>query len=292
VPAAAKPTVRPAAPADRDAIAAYLAEHLRGEGGAARYRRFFDYRWLSDADKPDLGMMIEVDGRIRGFIGAIYGRRRIRGREHLLCNLNSWCVDEEVRMHSLVMLKRLLDRKEYDFVCVSPSDRVTELLRFFKCQTLDTGKLLFGPLSGVPASPRAWRVKVWDARSGIERHLDDEDRRVFADHAPYRLAQWLIERGDRRCFAVMARRGRGLRVFADVLHASDPQLFAESIGLCIPRLARALGTVLAGLDRRFLPTPPPRTVGYDGLRAPLYRSATLAPTDLDALYTEFVPMYG
>ena len=57
MPAAAKPTVRPAAPADRDAIAAYLAEHLRGEGGAARYRRFFDYRWLSDADKPDTDLV-------------------------------------------------------------------------------------------------------------------------------------------------------------------------------------------------------------------------------------------
>jgi hypothetical protein len=286
------PTVRPATPTDRDAIAAYLAEHLRGEGGADRYRRFFTYGWLADADKPDLGMMIEDGGQVRGFIGAIYGRRRIRGRDHQLCNLNCWRVDEGVRMHSLVMLKRLLDRRQYDFVCVSPSDRVAELLRFFKFETLDTGKLLFGPLSGVRASPRTWRVKAWDAGSGIERHLDDEDRRVFTDHAPYRLAQWLIERGDRRCFAVMARRGRGVRVFADVLHASDPVLFAESIGLLIPKLASALGTVIAGVDRRFLPTPPPRTVGYDRLRATLYRSSTLGPTDLDALYTEFVPMYG
>jgi hypothetical protein len=279
-------------PADRDAIATYLAAHLQGDGGAERYRRFFDYRWLSDADKPDLGMMIEQAGKVRGFIGAIYGRRRIRGRDHQLCNLNSWRVDEDVRMHSLVMLKRLLDRAQYDFVCVSPSDRVTELLKFFKFQTLDTGKLLFGPLSGVRAAPLSWRVKVWDARSGIERHLGDDDRRVFADHAPYRLAQWLIERRDRRCFVVMGRRGRDVRVFADVLHVSDPELFAESIGLLIPRLALALGTVIAGLDRRFLSTPPPRTVGYDKLRAPLYRSATLGPTDLDALYTEFVPMYG
>lgn len=286
------PTVRPATLADRDAIAAYLAEHLRGEGGAARYRRFFAYSWLADADKPDLGMMIEDAGRVRGFIGAIYGRRRIRGREHRLCNLNCWRVDEDVRMHSLVMLKRMVDRADYHFTCVSPSDRVTELLKFYKFETLDTGKYLFGPLSGVPARPAAWRLKVWDARSGIERELGDDDRQIFVDHARYRLAQWLIERGDRRCFVVMARRGRGIRVFADVLHVSDPALFAESIGLLTPRLFRALGTVLTGLDRRFLPAPPPRTIAYDRLRAPLYRSHTLAPADLDALYTEFVPMYG
>lgn len=286
------PTVRAASPSDREAIAAYLAGSLHGAGGAARYRRFFAYTWLADADKPDLGMLVEDAGRVRGFIGAIYSRRRIRGRDHRLCNLNCWHVDEAVRMHSLVMLKHLLDRRDHDFVCVSPSDRVTELLQFFKFQTLDTGKLLFGPLSGVRAAPRTWRVKVWDARHGIERELDDDTRRLFHDHAPYRLAQWLIERGDRRCFVVMARRGRGVRVFADVLHVSDPQLFAESIGLLIPRLALALGTALAGVDRRFLPEAPPRTVGYDRLRRPLYRSTTLGPTDLDALYTEFVPMYG
>jgi hypothetical protein len=287
------PTVRAATPADLPAIADYLAQHLRGEGGAERYRRFFAYAWLADRDKPDLGMLVEDAGRVRGFIGAIYAHRVIRGERRALCNLNCWRVDEEVRMHSLVMLKKLLDRREYDFTCVSPSDRVTELLRFFKFETLDEGKLLFVPTSGVPLDPRRWRVRVYDARRGIEAHLDDEQRRVFADHAPYRLAQWVIERGDRACYVVMARRGRGVRVFADVLHVSDPALFVETIGLLAPRVALALGTPLVGLDRRFAGARrPARTIAYDKLRKPLYRSATLAPTDLDALYTEFVPMYG
>jgi hypothetical protein len=286
------PIVRPATPADRPAIAEYLARHLQGDGGAARYRRFFEYSWLADADKPDLGMLVEDGGHIRGFIGAIYGRRTIRGRVHQLCNLNCWRVDEEVRTHSLVMLKKLLDRRQYDFTCVSPSDRVTELLRFFKFELLDHGKLLFLPLSGVPGRPRAWRVRVHDARTGFASALDDSERQIVADHAPYRLAQWLIERGSERAFVVLARRGRGVRVFADVLHVSNPALFGETIGLLAPRLVAALGTILVGCDRRFLPQPPPRTIGYDRLRKPLYRSATLGPTDLDALYTEFVPMYG
>jgi hypothetical protein len=289
------PKVRAATPADRNAIADYLAQHLQGAGGAARYRRFFEYGWIADADKPDLGMLVEDDGRVKGFIGAIYGRRVIRGREHKLCNLNCWRVDEDVRMHSLVMLKKLVDRREHDFVCVSPSDRVTEVLKFFKFQELDQGKILFAPGSGVPLDPRRWRVKVYDAKHGIEDHLDDEQRRVFRDHAPYRLVQWVIERGDRRCFAVMGRRGRGARVFADVLHVSDPALFVETIGLLVPRLLVTLGTPLVGLDRRYAApagVKPPRTIAYDKLRRPLYLSKTLGPTDLDALYTEFVPMFG
>jgi hypothetical protein len=284
------PAVRAATPADRDAIAVYLSERLRG-GPPARYRRYLDYSWLGDADRPDLGMLVEDNGAVRGFIGAIYSRRRIRGNEVALCHLTSWHVDDDVRLHSLPMLKRLLDRHPH-VAATSPAPRVVELLEFFKFKRLDHRKLVIPPLGGVPASPRAWRVRVWDAHDGIERHLDDKQRRVYLDHARYRVAQWVIERGDRRCYAVMARRGRGLQVFADVLHASDPQLFAEAIGLCTVRLVRALGTPLAGIDLRLVPARPPRTAIYDRLRPVLFRSPSLQAGDIDALYSEFVPMYG
>jgi hypothetical protein len=288
------PSIRAATSADLPALSVYLAERMGDGGTPARFQRFFEYAWpLGTDDKPDLGVMIEHDGRVRGFIGAIYGRRLIDGREHKLCNINSWCVDEEMRTHSLMMLKRLLDRKDHDFTCVSPSDRVIEILRFLKFETLETTKVLFFPLSGVPLSKATRRVRVYDRATGIEARLDDEQRRIYRDHSPYHLAQWVIEREGRRCYVVMGKRGRGLRVFADVLHVSDPQLFSETIGLLTARLLAALGTFIVGLDQRFVAASrPARTVRYGGLRTTLFRSRSLNATDLDGLYTELAPILG
>src|SRR5262245_5002953 len=92
---AAAAVIRPATLADAEALAAYCAGALGGSGGAARYRRYFDYRWL--ADKPDLGVLIEDAGQIRGFIGAIYAHRRVAGQDHTFCNLTSIAVDESHR---------------------------------------------------------------------------------------------------------------------------------------------------------------------------------------------------
>jgi hypothetical protein len=91
---------------------------------------------------------------------------------------------------------------------------------------------------------------------------------------------------------VTIRRGRDLRAFADVLHASDPGLLAE----CLPWLAAPLfaahRTVLTGLDPRWLPTRPRPSFVYAKLR-PVHARSTQIPFDqIDGLYSELVPMYG
>lgn len=285
--------IRAASPDDLSAIADYLARRFAGAGGAARYRRYFDYAWMPD--RPNLGFLIEDGGEIRGFLGAIYGRRTIRGTSHAFCNISSWSVDDDHRKLSLHMLKRLLDQKGYTFTCFSPSERVTEVLAFFKFQTIDREKILFSPLSGLLGLPQRLRrpwPRVLTRADGMERHLDAEQRRIFADHAPYRLGQFLLRHGDERCYFVTGRRGRGVKVFADLLHASNPRLLVEQIGAAQLPLLREHRTLLFGIDRRFVGEPPPATYRYARLRAPMFRSESLAAAEIDSLYTEMAPMLG
>src|SRR5437870_841244 len=98
-------TIREAVAADLPAISTYLASRFGGEGGAVRYRRYFEYPWL--ADKPNLGYVIE-DGGIRGFIGGIYAHRKIRGEDRKTCNITSICVDESHRKLTLQMFQKFL----------------------------------------------------------------------------------------------------------------------------------------------------------------------------------------
>jgi hypothetical protein len=287
------PTIRAATPADLQAIGAYLSPRLAG-GPQERYRRFFEYGWLPE--RPNLGFLIDDGGKIGGFLGAIYGRRAIRGSSHELCNISSWHVDDQYRKLSLPMLKALVAQRGYTFTCFSPSPRVTEVLRFFKFQTLDENKIVFTPISGLAGLKSRLRdgwPRVCTVTDTVARELDAEQQRIFADHRPYRrLGQFLLKCGEQQCYFVTARRGHGVKVFADVLSASNPRLLAEHISAAQWPVFRKHGTLLIGIDQRFVTSPTLATPVYGGLRPRLFRSDSLKAADIDALYTEFAPMFG
>ena len=111
-------------------------------------------------DRPNLGFLIEDGGQVRGFIGAIYARRRLLSGERVVCNVNSWAVDDDYRQLGLFMAKRLLDQQDMAFTCFSPSERVVELLRFFKFETWETEKVLFPIGSGLTRIMTASRTRL------------------------------------------------------------------------------------------------------------------------------------
>ncbi|HEY4240958.1 MAG TPA: hypothetical protein VGM88_14140 [Kofleriaceae bacterium] len=285
-------TVRHATATDLPAIATFLAATLKG-GAPARYRRFFEYTWL--ADKPDLGAVIVDDGAVHGYVGAIYADRHRAGATHRFCNLTSIAVDEPYRKHTLSAMALVMKPKAVTYTCFSPSPQMTEILDFFKFQHRANEKLVVGPLS-VAGGVRGWgraltrRPRIVTAAAALDAALGEDERAIARDHRAYRTAQILIEHGERRCFLVAVRRGRGARVFADILYASDPALLVEHLPHVHGPLFLALGTVLTGLDPRWgAPKPAFR---YTKLR-PIYARSPDLPLDaIDPLYSEFIPMYG
>jgi acetoacetyl-CoA synthetase len=277
------PQVRAAVDSDLEAIGDYLAKRLTHRD-PARYRRFFEYSWMPD--RPNLGFLIEDAGAIRGFIGAIYARRQLASGARVVCNINSWAVDDDHRQLGLMMAKRLLDQPNMSFTCFSPSERVVELLRFFKFETWPSEKALFPIGSGIGRLASALRTRIL-ATPGED---DIHHRRIFDDHARYRLARFVLERGDRRSCVIAGRRGRGLKTFADILYASDPALVVESIARVHAHTVRNLRTAIVGIDRRWLSSVPCDALIYRRLRPLQYRGMALA--ELDTLYSELIPILG
>jgi acetoacetyl-CoA synthetase len=285
--------IRPATPQDVGAIAEYLTAALKGSGGPRRYRSMLEYSWFDP--KPDLGVLIEDGGRIRGFIGAIYARRTIAGRDHMFCNLTSISVDESHRKQSLQLFAAILGRKDLTFTSFSASEQVRQILDFFKFVHCANERVVTTPLSGMAALSRAVgarRPRVVIEPSALDTELAPTERRIAADHRRYRCGQFLLISGDRRCFAVTVRRGRGRRVFADVLYASDPPLLMECLPWVHATAFRFHRTVLLGVDRRWIPAPPRLAFIYTRLRPIYMRSPHLSIEAIDPLYTEIVPMYA
>jgi hypothetical protein len=151
------------------------------------------------------------------------------------------------------------------------------------------------PLSGLGAL--RWvvgsrRARVVIEPSVLDAELAPAERRIAADHRRYRCGLFLLRSGERRCFAVTVRRGRGRRVFADVLYASDPALLMDCLPWVHATAFRFHRTVLVGVDRRWITAPPRLAFTYSNLRPIYMRSPHLSLDSIDPLYSEIVPMYG
>ncbi len=282
--------IRPATPRDLNAVAHYLEARLGPGKGVERYRRYFEYPWMKD--RENLGFLIEDQGKIGGFVGAIYSERVLNGTKRTFCNINCWSVDEPYRSQSLHLMRALLSRKDMAYTCFSPSERVVELLQFFKFETWTNEKLILPLGAGVARAPRAFGVRVRRPSDEFEHALTETERHIYADHRSYRCGHFLIERGSARCYLVTGRRGTRFRAFADVLYVSDPELLFDAWLVVAPYVALHHATPLLGIDRRLTSRDPWGAFVYRGLRPLQYRGAGLALRDIDTLYSEFVPMFG
>src|SRR5579863_502257 len=100
------PELRCVLQSDVAAVCAFLGKNMHRGMTADQYRPLFSYPWL--ADKPGMGYILEEDGQIVGFLGAIYSCRRVSGRMERFCNLTNWCVLPEYRNESLKLLFAVL----------------------------------------------------------------------------------------------------------------------------------------------------------------------------------------
>ncbi|HEX4492954.1 MAG TPA: hypothetical protein VH914_17245 [Acidimicrobiia bacterium] len=243
-------------------------------------------------DKPDLGIVLDVDGAVCGFIGAIYSRRDIRGATVRCCNLTSIAVDDKHRGHTLKMFAALFADKDVSFTCFSASEEVAKILDFFKFKHRASERIVATPLSGLTGAWSAHRVEVVTSPRALDAALTTDELTIARDHRAYRCGQLLLVSGQRRCFVVTIRRGRGARAFADVLHASDPELLMTHLSRVHGPLFRAHRTLLTGIDRAWVAHQPAASFVYRNLRPVYLRSSALQLDEVDALYSELVPMYG
>jgi hypothetical protein len=280
--------IRLATDADVPRIADYLAATLRGDGGAERYRRYLDASW--SRDRPDRGVVID-DGGIHGYIGTIYSERMLGGRAHTFCNINSVAVDESHRKLTLQAFNLLLRRKDITFTCFSPSEKIAAILAFFKFQHRP-GERVIVPMTTLGLVRRVAGLKMLTDPDEIDAVLDDEGRQIARSHRRYGCAQLVLARDGRTCHVVAARRGRGMRVFAEILYASDRTLLLDELSALHAPLLRMLRTPLVGIDPRWLARPPRISATYSKLRPTYARSPVVPIDEIDFLYSELVAIHA
>lgn len=120
----------------------------------------------------------------------------------------------------------------------------------------------------------------------MRRLLDDDERRIFDDHAPYDCLQLVLVDGPEKSYLVAKRRLLRHLPVSELFYCSAPDLLArhlERVKLAVLRRQRTLALVAeANLFRR----PHPR--GLSSQRVVLVRSPIFGADEIGSLYSELV----
>jgi hypothetical protein len=277
--------VAPITDSDVRRAAEFLHAQLNSRVSVDHWADAVDVPW--DVERPNAGFMLLDGDDVVGVQLAFYSNRVVNGSRERFCNLGAWCVLPGYRLHGLRLLKAVLRQEGYHFTDLSPSGNVVGINEKLSFRFLDTTTALVPNLPW-PTMPRRGRVS--SDPTLIERTVTGSDLELYRDHAATGAARHVVLiRGDEWCYVVFRRdRRKGLPLFASVLYVSNPALF-QSMARPFARHLLIHHGALATLAED-------RIVGYRArpslrLRSPrrkMFRSPSLAPSQIDYLYSELV----
>jgi acetoacetyl-CoA synthetase len=295
-----RPRIRAVQEADIDRICRLLYDGFVSEaGGSARlvpdvWKRLFSYGWL--ADKPDLGLVLEVDDQIVGFLGKVYSLRHIAGKSGLICGLSSFYVLPKYRGRGLGLLTAAVQDQNVTYTSHTPNRLSRRMLQVLNFVQLDECKVILPPFVNADTLLKS-RPQISLNPGVVRQSLDAWQCRIFDDHSQYDCLQMSVRDGPNLAHIVVKRRAYWfgpLRRFipenawlpySEVMHCSAPKLLARHLERVKLKILWQQKTVAIVVDPRLLPA----KVHGISLRVPqLYRSSTFEARDIDKLYSELI----
>jgi hypothetical protein len=272
-----------------DEIAELLHTRMNSRISIDRWKQLAAYPWWED--KPDLGRVAVVDGRIVGYLGAIYAQRPVNGRLETFVNLNSWYMERSARQQGkglspglgLRMLVDLLrDPSRHYFVNTS-SGMTVALVKRSGLKVVDTHKYVWQRDSeaGRPA------LSLLSDPSDVLEFVTPAQRQAILDHQAMPVESYVVRGPDGQSLFMAVSRAikNGGETWFDVLHVSDPALIGPW-GQQIANLLLDGPDMYLSCDRRLCSRPAPgaQCVELDVPR--FYKTASLDPHWFDHLYSE------
>lgn len=278
--------VESATPAMFAEIAPLLAGFNNPKITREQWRTLFEYPWPTG--EAARGFVLRDDERCVGFFGTIWSEREIGGRMERLCNLTSWITLPDYRHHSLLLLKAVLALEDCTITCHSPAPQLYPIYKKFGFRDLETKLRIILPWPSLP--PRlGLGARVFTDPEKIAPRLSEAERAILAAHRVAGCGHLLIESRAGSCYLVFTRTRGRKRTFSHLHHVGSPAVFVRLLDRIKLHLLFMNRTPLIMIDARLVAgveIPHSREVPL-GV-AHVFRSATLAPEQIDNLYSELI----
>jgi hypothetical protein len=255
---------------------------------AEMWERAFE---IGDPDEPQ-GYALADGGALVGVLGMIFSRRQIGGREERFCNLHSWYVRPEHRVHSLALLKPLANMREVTITDLSATDDVRAIARRHGFATLDQTAIALPPLPWTTDSEQCELFDLDGANCPAANALSSAERAIQHDHGRMDCGQLLVSDGGGHCYVVYSRIVHGLlpgTLATSLVHyVSDRERFARHHAAIRSRLMQRTSSQCVVIDSRLLAgASVPRSLRVPAIPK-IYRSGRVRPEQIGGLYSDQV----
>jgi hypothetical protein len=122
----------------------------------------------------------------------------------------------------------------------------------------------------------------------IASRLSGRDLEIYRDHAHAPASHHLVvSRNGRHCHIIFRKdRRKRLRLFASILHVSDPALFSQVARHVYSHLLTRFGIPFTLVEKRVTQHSPKLAFPLRSTRPKMFRSTRLRPEQVDYLYSE------
>lgn len=278
--------IRAAGPADVDGICQLLHTKMNSKFSVERWSRLMSYPWL--AEKPDFGKVVESDGQILGYTGLIYSDRMIGNpqsgfRKERFASMSSWYLDKSLRGRGLGkgMLLATMENLDQTFTIFTNSSKPIGIVKALGYQVLDDRRYHWHK-TGL-ASEAITLIRDFDS---IVLRASDIQRQILEDMRSMPVTPVFLETDGRQALLFFSIKSKGEDVlWFDLLYTSDPELFTDCAQSLADTLLPDTPSVLAA-DSRLIKPPPADTFCQHLPVERHYLSKTVAPQEIDFLYSE------
>ncbi|PIQ97472.1 MAG: hypothetical protein COV67_04035 [Nitrospinae bacterium CG11_big_fil_rev_8_21_14_0_20_56_8] len=258
--------------------------YLEGED----WKRLFDCGFKNDEGYG--GLLFREGEQVAGFLGLLFSKRNIMGKEVKLCNLTGWIVKKQYRNKSLSLLLPALKMRDQTFTDYSPSREASLILKQFGFTPLETrAKILpfcFNPFKLLfQTSFVTTDKKIIEGEIGGRKDL----ARIFQDHSNFKCCHLMLKSGDDLCYVIFTKIRKKKIPIAMVHYISDPCLFARHRARIQWHIGQTMRLFIIWVDERLLKGQRiPFSFTYTLPHPRLYRSEDLQAQDIDGLYSELI----
>lgn len=264
-------------------VARFLHTHLNAAVAADAWANALRVPW--EVEAPNHGFALRDEGKVVGAYLAFYSNQLVDGQLEAFCNLGAWCVLEDYRFHGLRLKTTMLAQRGYHFTDFSPSGTVIPLNHKLGFSDLDTATAI---RPNHPWPLRSRRVTLTEDAEVLASTLRGDQLRLYLDHRATDAAHHLLIRdGSDECYVVFRKDTRkGLRVFASLLHVSNPEVFHRTVRAVGHHLLVHHGALATLVELRLVGAAPSGSRPLARPRPRMFRSPTLHADDVSYLYSE------